>query len=88
LRARLSGVRGRRGRVAAGGLSLAIRAAAVVVIVGAAAGGGPGGARAGGAVHNPLRASAAAANGDPLSGARFFVDHADAVSLAARTYHS
>jgi endoglucanase len=36
--------------------------------------------------HNPLNLPVAPANGNPLSGARFFVDHENSVSAEARQY--
>src|SRR5947209_1283512 len=38
------------------------------------------------ALSNPLNLTPAPTNGNPLSGARFFVDHWNAVSDAARQY--
>jgi endoglucanase len=73
-------------------LALALVAATLTVVVclgGAAAAGARSQRakrRASSAENNPLDLPVAPTNGDPLSGARFFVDHEDAAAEAAKVY--
>ena len=74
-----------RSRLGSGPTAVAICALALVLgVVCSLAVGAVGGWTA--RDSNPLDLPVAPTNGNPLSGARFFVDHEDAVSLAARQY--
>ena len=74
-----------RSRLGSGPTAVAICALALVLgVVCSLAVGAVGGRTA--RDSNPLDLPVAPTNGNPLSGARFFVDHEDAVSLAARQY--
>src|SRR5205807_923686 len=72
----------------------AVRAALVATVMaltlalwpGAASGSAGAAAHAASSSDNPLDLPVAPTNGNPLSGARFFVDHENAVSAAARSY--
>ena len=72
---RLPVSKSRRDRIAGGALMIAICAWMIGFSAGSAE-----------ALDNPLGVALAPTNGDPLRGARFFVDHENAVSLAARQY--
>ncbi len=72
--------RRRWSRVLVGALALVVPALAVVLWLGTSSVG----ARP--LASNPLELPVAPTNGNPLSGARFFVDHENAVSLAALQY--